>query len=97
MYRTQKAVQMSCTDQSGHREVRRALKDLHTRTAASLQAFNDAVPHASWLRRSEIERFTVNLLWAAERAPQRRRLTPLGKIKNAFFGITRIRTAARFP
>ena len=88
---------MSCTDQFGHREVRRALKDLRSRTAASLRAFNDAVPHASWLRRSEIERFTVDLLWAAERAPQRRRPTALGKVMNAFSWITRLRTAARFP
>jgi hypothetical protein len=88
---------MNCTDQSGHREVRRALKDLRTHTAASLHAFNDAVPYASWLRRSEIERFTVDLLWAAERAPVRRRPTPLGKIQNAFSWITRLRTAARLP
>jgi hypothetical protein len=80
---------MNPTDQSGHQEVRRALKDLRTRTAASLRAFNDAVLHASWLRRSEIEGFTVDLLWAAERAPQRRRPTPLGKITNAFSWITR--------
>jgi hypothetical protein len=88
---------MSRRDQSGHSEVRQALKDLRTHTAASLQAFNDAVPHASWLRRSEIERFTVDLLWAAEGAPRRRRRTPLAKIKNAFSWITRIRTAAQFP
>jgi hypothetical protein len=88
---------MNRTDQPGHREVRRALKDLRTRTAASLRAFNDAVPHASWLRRSEIERFTVDLLWAAERAPRRRRPTPLGNIINAFSWITRARTAARLP
>jgi hypothetical protein len=88
---------MNSIDQFGHPEVRRALKDLRTRTAASLKAFNDAVPHASWLRRSEIERFTVDLLWAAERAPRRRRPIPLGNIKNAFSWITRARTAARLP
>jgi hypothetical protein len=88
---------MNRAEQSGHREVRRALRDLRTRTAASLRAFNDAVPHASWLRRSEIERFTVDLLRAAERAPQRRRSAPLGKIMNAYAWITRARTAARFP
>jgi hypothetical protein len=88
---------MNCTDQSGHRDVRQALKDLRTRTAASLQTFNDAVPHASWLRRSEIERLTIDLLWAAERAPRRRRLTHLGNIKKAFSWITRVKTAARFP
>jgi hypothetical protein len=89
-------VQMNFTDQSGRREVRRALKDLRTRTDANLQAFNDAVPYASWLRRSEIEHFTIDLLWAAERAPQRRRPTSLGSIKNAFSWITRVTTAARF-
>ena len=73
------------------------MKDLRTRTAASLKAFNDAVPHASWLRWSEIERFTVDLLWAAERAPQRRRPKLLGKIKNALSWLTRVSTAARFP
>jgi hypothetical protein len=88
---------MNRTDQYGHREVRRALRDLHSRTAASLMAFNDAVPHASWLRRSEIERFTVELLWAAEHAPQRRRPTPLGMIKNVLSWIERARGAAQFP
>ena len=88
---------MNRAAQSRQREVRRALKDLRTRTAASLRAFNDAVPHASWLRRSEIERFVVDLLWAAERAPQRRRPTLLGKIQNAISWITRVKTAARFP
>ena len=88
---------MSRTEQSGHREVGRALRDLRTRTAASLKAFNDAVPHASWLRRSEIERFTSDLLRAAERAPQRRRPKPLGKIMKAFSWINWIRTAASFP
>jgi hypothetical protein len=82
-------VQMNFTDQSGRREVRRALKDLRTRTDANLQAFNDAVPYASWLS-------TIDLLWAAERAPQRRRPTSLGSIKNAFSWITRVTTAARF-
>lgn len=85
---------MNRTEQSGHPDVRRASNDLHTRTAASLQAFNDAVPYAFWLRRSEIERFTVNLLWATELAPQRRRHTRLGKIIIAFSWITRVRTAA---
>ncbi len=88
---------MNGSDQTGHREVERALKDLRTRTAANLQAFNDAVPNASWLRRSEIERFTVDLLRAAERAPQRRRPTPLGNIRNAFSWIRRVRTALQFP
>ena len=90
-------LQMNCTDQFGRQGVQRGLIALRTRTAASLQAFNDAVPHASWLRRSEMERFTVDLLRAAEQAPQRRGPTPLGSIKNAFSWITRVRTAARFP
>ena len=75
---------MKLTAQPGHREVRRALKDLRARTDASLRSFNEAVPHASWLRRSEIERFTVDLLWAAEWAPRRRQFSPLGKFKYAF-------------
>ncbi len=86
---------MNHADHSDHREVRQALKDLRTRTAASLLAFNDGVPYASWLRRSEIESFTAELLWAAERAPQRRRPTPLEKIKNVISWIRRARTSAR--
>jgi hypothetical protein len=96
LYPTQRGAQMKRTDQSGHREVRRAMKDLRTRTASNLRAFNDAVPHASWLRRSEIEGLTFDLLWAAERAPQRREPTPLGMIKNALSWIARVRTATRF-
>ena len=88
---------MTNSDEAEHPEVRRALKDLHTRTAASLRAFNDAVPYASWLRRSEIDRFTVDLLWAAERAPQRRQPTSLRMIKKAFSWSTRSRRALRFP
>ena len=88
---------MNCIDQGGHQEVERALKDLHTRTAANLQAFNDAVPHASWLRRSEIERFTVDLLRSTEWAPQRRRLTPLGNIRKALSWFTQVRMASRLP
>jgi hypothetical protein len=85
-------------DQSEHPEVRRALKGLRSSTAASLRAFNDALPHASWLRRSEIEHFTVDLLWAGPvRALRRRRPTPLGKVSNAFSWVTRARTAARLP
>jgi hypothetical protein len=87
---------MKRTDQSRHREVRQALKDLRTRTAANLRAFNNAVPYESWLRRSEIEGLSVDLLWAAERAPQRRGPTPLGMIKNALSWIARVRTATRF-
>jgi hypothetical protein len=86
---------MNGTDQSRHREVRWALKDLRTRVAASLRAFNDAIPHASWLRRSEIERFTVDLLSAAERPPQRHRATSFGKITNAYSWITQARTIGK--
>jgi hypothetical protein len=85
-------VQMSGTDQSTCREVQQALKDLSTRTAANLQLFNDAVPYASWLRRSEIEHFTAGLARAAKQAPKRRGAPPLGNIKNAFSWITRPRT-----
>lgn len=88
---------MNGSEQSGYPEVRRALKELRSSTAASLRAFNRAVPHASWFRRSEIERITFDLLWSAERAPQRRRPTLLGKIRNAFSWITRARRTARFP
>jgi len=75
---------MNYKNQGGHQEVERALKDLRTRTAANLKAFNDTVPNGCWLRRSEIERFTIDLLRSAERAPQRRRPIPLGNIRNAF-------------
>lgn len=74
---------MNRTDRSGHSEVRRALKDLRARTAANLRAFNSAVPHASWLRRSEIERFTGDLSWSAERAPQRRWRAPFRRVMDA--------------
>lgn len=85
-------VQISGTDQSECQDMQRALKDLGTRTAANLQSFNEAVPYASWLRRSEIEHFTAGLLRAAKRAPQRRRPTPLRNIKNVFSWITRAST-----
>lgn len=75
---------MNSTEQSGTRDVHRALQELRIRTTANLRAFNDAVPHASWLRRSEIERFTDALLQAAQQAPERRQLTPFGRIRNAF-------------
>ena len=81
-------VQISGTDQS---EVQRALKDLGTRTAANLLSFNDAVPYASWLRRSEIEHFTAGLVRAAKQAPKRRWPTPFGNIKNAFSWVKRER------
>lgn len=86
---------MNGSHHSGHEEVLRALKDLHTHTAANLQAFNHAVPHASWLRRSEIERLTSDLLYAAERAPHKRRYTSFGKMMVAFSRIPWVRAAAR--
>ena len=85
---------MSSIKQSESPGVRRALQELRIRTTANLRAFNDAVPHASWLRRSEIERFTDDLLRAAQQAPQRHQLTPFGRIRNAFSRVTRVRTAA---
>ena len=88
---------MNGSDQTGHREVERALKDLRTRTAANLQAFNDAVPNASWLRRSEIENFTVDLMRAAEQAPRRRRLAFLGNTRHTFAWIRRVGTTLQFP
>lgn len=85
---------MNFTDQSQHQGVQRALNDLRTRTAANLQAFNDAVPYHSWLRRSEIENITINLLRTARLAPQRRRPATVWKIKHAISWIRRVGTAA---
>lgn len=65
---------MNSLGQAGHGEIRRALNELRTRTASNLEAFNDAVPYASWLRRREIESFTADLMRAAKRPPQRRQL-----------------------
>jgi hypothetical protein len=53
------------------------------------------VPHASWLRRSEIERFTVNLLSATEGAPRRRQSNLPGSLKNALCRIARNATYGR--
>jgi hypothetical protein len=75
---------MNSIKQSATPEVGRALQELRIRTAANLRAFNDAVPHASWLKRSEIERFTDDLLRAAQQAPQKRELTAFGRIRDAF-------------
>jgi hypothetical protein len=88
---------MNSTEQGGRQEVGRALKDLQIRTAKNLRAFNDAVPNASWLRRSEIERFTVDLLRSTEWAPQRRRSMAFGSIKKAFSWVTRVGKASRLP
>ena len=87
---------MNGTNQSEHPDVRRALRELRGGTVKSLRAFNASVPYDSWLRRSEIERFADDLLWATERAPRRRRPTLFGMIKNSLSWIIRVRTAARF-
>lgn len=52
--------------------VTQALLDLRKRITVSLRAFNDATPHASWLKRSEIARITRDILRTAERASRRR-------------------------
>lgn len=97
IYQTKRDVCMNCVDQDSHQEVGRALKHLRIRTTENLQAFNDAVPNASWLRRSEIERFTVDLLRSAELAPQRRRPIALGNIAKALSWITQVRLVSRSP
>ena len=97
MFPNTKGVKLNSIEQSGTPDLRRALQELRIRTTANLRAFNDAVPHASWLRRSEIERFTDDLLRATQQAPQRRQLTSLGRIRNAFSWITRARTGAAAP
>ena len=75
--------------------MRQAMQELRRSTAVNLQAFNEAAPHASRLRRNEIKRFTVDLLWAVKRAPKRRAPSPFGKISNVFSWITRAGKAAR--
>lgn len=86
---------MTCKNQSEHGEIRQALKELRGRTAASLKAFNDTVPYASWIRRSEIERLTGDLLRVAERASRRHQPTRLENIKNALCRIARLGAAVR--
>ena len=86
---------MNRLDEAIHSDVRRALTELRARTSANLEAFNDAVPYASWLRRSEIESFTADLTRATERAPQRRRLVFLDKITPVHSWITRMKSTAR--
>jgi hypothetical protein len=63
-----------------------ALTDLRKRITVSLRAFNDATPHASWLRRSEIARITEHALRVAENA-SRRRTAPIRMIKSLLFGL----------
>lgn len=86
---------MTATEQPPGPALRQALQDLRRSTTANLQAFNEAAPHASRLRRNEIKRFTVDLLWAVKRAPKRRAPSPFGKIRNVFSWITRAGSAAR--
>jgi hypothetical protein len=87
--------QMSTTNQLGSPEMRQALADLRSSTAASLRAFNGTVPYACRLRRSEMDRFTMDLLWAAETAPQRRWPSFFGRIVNTASWIRRARAAAQ--
>lgn len=86
---------MNRADPTEGRKVQQALSELRTRTAANLQAFNDAVPYTSWLRRSEIERFTSELQRSTETAPRRRRFALPKRLPSVFAWITRIKTAAR--
>jgi hypothetical protein len=80
---------MNRKGRSGNRDVQLALQELRSRTAASLRAYNDAVPYASWLRRSEIERFTTDLSKLTERASQWRRPAGFARIKRALCWIAR--------
>lgn len=88
---------MTNREQPESRETRQALQDLRSSTAANLRAFNDAVPYASRLSRSEMKRFTVDLLWSTKRAPQRRWPSLLGKIANTLSWIKRARAASQLP
>lgn len=88
---------MTTTKQLGSPEMRQALQDLRNTTAASLRAFNSTVPYARRLRRSEMDRITADLLWAAKRAPRRRWPSLFGRIANTLSWIRRARTASQFP
>ncbi|MEO3431358.1 hypothetical protein AAFN88_21050 [Pelagibius sp. CAU 1746] len=88
---------MTNREQPERREMRQALQDLRSSTAANLRAFNDAVPYASRISRSEMKRFTVDLLWSTKRAPQRRWPSLLGKIANTLSWIKRARAASQLP
>lgn len=79
------------------RETRQALQDLRGSTAANLRAFNNAVPFASRLSRSEMKRFTVDLLWSTKRAPQRRWPSLLGKVANTVSWLRRAKAASQLP
>jgi hypothetical protein len=86
---------MSGSYQSEHQDVSRALKILHTRTTANLQEYNNAVPHAFWLRRSEIALLTNDILYAAKRTPRKRQFASFGNMMGAFSRFTWIRAAVR--
>lgn len=86
---------MSSKARPADAETHQALIDLRSRTESSLRLFNTAVPHALWLRRSEIDGLTTELVWAAQKAPHRRRPTPLGQIKNALSWVRRLKASAR--
>jgi hypothetical protein len=86
---------MNGSYQSEHQDVLRALKTLHSRTIANLQEFNNAVPHASWLRRSEIALLTNDLLYAAKRTPRKRQFASFGKMMVAFSRFAWVRAAVR--
>jgi hypothetical protein len=81
--------------QSADADIHQTLLDLRSRTETSLRLFNNTVPHASWLRRSEIDRLTSDIVWAVAKAPQRRRPTPFGQIKNALSWVGRLKASAR--
>lgn len=88
---------MTIKDNAVPAAMRQAMQNLRRSTAENLRTFNDAVPFADRLRRSEMKRFTVDLLWATKRAPQRRWPTLFGKIGNAYSWIKRVKGAARLP
>jgi hypothetical protein len=77
-----------------HLEIERALRDLHNRITENLQAFNKTVPHNCWLRRSEIESITANLIRTAKLAPRRRKQKTVWKIMHAFSWIRRVENRA---
>ena len=81
---------MKTEERSDNPEVRRALDDLRSRTAASLHRFNSSVPYASWPRRSEIERLTSDLLRATGRAPGKRQSIAYEAIKSTCTWINRV-------
>ena len=93
--RVQQGAGMTSKTRSADAEIHQALIDLRSRTESSLRLFNNAVPHATWLRRSEIDRLTADMVWAVEKAPLRRRPTPWGQIKNALSWVGRLKASAR--